>query len=61
MTVKLPRRRATLKLPVMPRRFGRGDKRNYLRWHAWVEAVRVLAQHYRDDGSRRPNPGGRRA
>lgn len=46
--VKLPRRRASIVLPVMPRRFARGDKRNYLRWHCWIEGVRALAAHYRN-------------
>ncbi len=50
--MKLKSRRAVLTLPVMPRRFGRGDKRNYLRWHCWVEAVKALAAHYKDDGSK---------
>lgn len=59
MKVTLPRHDVTLTIPIMPRRFARGDKRNYLRWHCWIEAVRALAQHYRDDGSR-PRPRRRR-
>lgn len=51
MTVHLRRHDVVLTVPIMPRKFKRGDKRNYLRWHCWVEAVRALAQHYRDDGS----------
>lgn len=43
MSTRLTYRRVVLKLPVMPRRYARGDKRNYRRWHAWVEAVKVLA------------------
>lgn len=54
MTVKIPREDVTLTIPIMPRRFSRGDKRNYLRAHAWVEAVRALAQHYRDVNGERP-------
>jgi len=53
MTVNLRRHSVTLTLPVMPRKFRRGDKRNYQRWHCWVEAVRALAQHYRDVGDGR--------
>lgn len=56
MTVHLHRHEVRLTLPIMPRRYGRGDKRNYQRWHCWVEAVRELAAHYRDDGSKAPRP-----
>jgi hypothetical protein len=40
-------RPVTLQLPVIPRRYVRGDKRNYRRWHCWVEAVKVLADHFK--------------
>lgn len=60
MNVTLTRRDVELTLPIMPRRFARGDKRNFLRWHCWVEAVRALAAHYRDDGAK-PRPRRRRA
>lgn len=54
MTVQLPRHEVTLLLPIMPRKFRRGDKRNYLRAHCWIEAQRALAQHYKDDGAKPP-------
>jgi hypothetical protein len=47
-----------LRLPKMPRRFPAGDDRNYRRWHAWIEAVKVLAAHCR--GARAPRPDRRR-
>lgn len=40
--------KVTLDLPVIPRKFVRGDKRNSRRWHCWVEAVKVLAAHFKD-------------
>lgn len=43
----------TLQLPIIPRRYVRGDKRNYRRWHCWVESVRVLADYFKGDGARR--------
>ncbi len=39
----------TLQLPVIPRRYVRGDRRNFRRWHAWVDAVRVLAEYFKAD------------
>jgi hypothetical protein len=59
MTVHLRHVDVTLSLPVMPRKFARGDKRNYVRWHCWVEAVRALALHYKEL-PRTPPPGRRR-
>jgi hypothetical protein len=50
MKARLHYRRVVLRLPVMPRRFPRGDKRNYRRWHAWVEAVKALARWSKAQG-----------
>jgi hypothetical protein len=50
VAVSLRRHKVRLTLPIMPRKFRRGDKRNYRRWHCWIEAVRALAAHYRDGG-----------
>lgn len=59
MTVTLDYQPVKLDLPVMPMKRRRGDPRNYRRWHCWVEAVRALAAHYKDDGSR-PAPAAAR-
>jgi hypothetical protein len=61
MTVTLRRHRVDLVLPIMPRKFRRGDKRNYLRWHCWVEAVRELAAHYKGTTTAPRRGRGRRA
>lgn len=56
MTVHVRHARVVLRLPVMPRKYARGDVRNYRRWHCWVEAVKVLAAHYK--GNRWLTPDG---
>lgn len=43
----------TLTLPKMPPRSAPGSKKNFRRWHCWVEAVRALAEHYH---GARPRP-----
>ncbi|MBZ5560164.1 MAG: hypothetical protein LAO77_23145 [Acidobacteriia bacterium] len=57
MSVQLRRRTVKLTLPLMPPKFQRGDKRNYVRWHVWVEAVKALAAFYKSPrAQRRPRP-----
>jgi len=54
MSTPFRRHAVTLQLPVIPRRYVRGDKRNYRRWHCWVEAVKVLADHFKGAAGARP-------
>lgn len=41
--MKFRKVRVVLELPKFPRRYARGNPKNYRRWHAWVEAVKVLS------------------
>jgi hypothetical protein len=58
MSGQFRRRAVTLRLPVIPRHYVKGDPRNYRRWHCWVEAVKVLAAHFKGAAAR---SGGRRS